>query len=170
MLMSEKSTVQAPRWIRTVGTVAAVCLLPLGLVYCGFADESMPTALEDAAGLTTLSEESAGEQPTKVVFTYDMTGNGLAFTFAPRRGALKVVPHADGVLPTCLWIAEPGSEERRHELLPVCLHSWHEWHGRFKRIRAEQGRYTTVTHTIHVSPEVATKWVWRLQESLLANR
>lgn len=167
MLMSEESTVQAPRWIRTVGRAAAVCLLPLGLVYCGFADQPIPTALEDAAGLTTLSEESAGEQPTKVVFTYDMTGNGLAFTFAPRRGALKVVPLADGVLPTCLWIAEPGSEERRHEFLPVCLHSWHDWHERFKRTLAEPGRGTTVIYT---SPEVAARHVWRLQESILANR
>ena len=34
VLISGTSTDRAPRWIRATGAVAAVCLLPLGLVYC----------------------------------------------------------------------------------------------------------------------------------------
>ena len=49
MLTSAESTVHSPHWIRRAGTAAAVCMLPLGLVYCGFADQPMTTALEDTA-------------------------------------------------------------------------------------------------------------------------
>jgi len=50
MLTSTKSTVHPPRWVRSARTAAAVCMLPLGLVYCGFADQPLPTAPEEAAG------------------------------------------------------------------------------------------------------------------------
>lgn len=49
MLTSAKPTVHPPRWVRSARSAAAVCLLPLGLVYCGFADQPMPTAPEEAA-------------------------------------------------------------------------------------------------------------------------
>ena len=65
MLISAKSIAQPPRWIRTAGTVAAVCVLPLGLVYCGFADQPIPTALDDAIESPSLtgSEAQARTQP-----------------------------------------------------------------------------------------------------------
>lgn len=47
MLISGKSNVQTPRWMHSVGVASAVALLPLGLVYCGFADQADPTALEE---------------------------------------------------------------------------------------------------------------------------
>ncbi len=47
MLISGRSTVQTPRWVHLVGLAAAAALLPLGLVYCGFADQAEPTALEE---------------------------------------------------------------------------------------------------------------------------
>ncbi|MCY4400255.1 MAG: M56 family metallopeptidase [Gemmatimonadetes bacterium] len=46
VLLQRESTGRAPRWIRTAGAAATVCLLPLGLVYCGTADLSTPTLPE----------------------------------------------------------------------------------------------------------------------------
>ncbi len=65
MLISGRSSVQPPRWMRLAGTAAAVCLLPLGLLYCGFADQPIPTALDDAAESPSLagSEVPATAQP-----------------------------------------------------------------------------------------------------------
>lgn len=64
MLVSGKSTVQAPGWIRTAGAAAAVCVLPLGLVYCGFADQPTPTALEEEPEVApqAQSEAPSGEE------------------------------------------------------------------------------------------------------------
>ena len=66
MLVSGESTVQAPRWIRAAGTAAAVCLLPLGLVYCGVADQPSPTALEEVPKVAPLTQAEApsGEEST----------------------------------------------------------------------------------------------------------
>ncbi len=65
MLISGRSSVQTPRWIRLAGTAAPVCLLPLGLLYCGFADQPIPTALDDATGSPSLagSEAPSSAQP-----------------------------------------------------------------------------------------------------------
>ncbi len=52
MLISGKSNVQTPRWMRSVGLAVAAALLPLGLVYCGFADQMEPTALEEPPAST----------------------------------------------------------------------------------------------------------------------
>ena len=161
MLVSGKSTVKAPRWKRVAGATATVCLLPLGLVYCGFADQPLPTALEETAELGTPSEEPAGEQTNKVVFTYDMTGNST-----PRLDVLA--DDAYDVLPICVWIVERDRDGRLQEPRKTsCVNSWHEWRESIKRARAEPDRHITV---IHVAPEVAAKRVWRLQESFLANR
>ena len=59
MLISGKSTDQAPQWIRASGTAAAVCLLPLGLVYCGVADQPTPTALEEVPEVAPLTQAEA---------------------------------------------------------------------------------------------------------------
>ena len=66
MLISGKSTGQAPRWIRAAGAAAAVCFLPLGLVYCGFADQPAPTALEEAPEVAPQAQAEApsGEEST----------------------------------------------------------------------------------------------------------
>ena len=65
MLVSDRSIAQPPRWLRRRGAAAAVCMLPLGLVYCGFADRPMPTAPEDAADSPSAvrSEATARTQP-----------------------------------------------------------------------------------------------------------
>ena len=72
MLMSGKSTVHSPRWIRRAGTAAAVCMLPLGLVYCGFADQPTPTAPADAAEAPSVarSEAPATTQPAIEALRY----------------------------------------------------------------------------------------------------
>ena len=165
MLMSGKSIIQAPRWKRVAGATATVCLLPLGLVYCGFADQPLPTALEETAELGTLSEEPAGEQTVKLIFAQDMTSNGT-----PPADALAddVFPLADDIFPFCVWIVEPGKDGKLQEPRKTsCIDSWQEWYEDLKRIRAEPGRHT---RAISASPEVAAKWIWRLQESFLANR
>ena len=59
MLISGKSTVHAPRWKRAAGATAIVCLLPLGLVYCGFADQPLPTSPEDAAESPSVARSEA---------------------------------------------------------------------------------------------------------------
>ena len=158
MLISGKSTVQAPHWKRVAGATATVCLLPLGLVYCGFADQPLPTALEETAELATPSKEPAGEQTVKLIFAQDMTSNGT-----PQADAL-----ADDVFPFCVWTVEPGRDGKLQEPRKTsCINSWQEWYEDLKRIRTEPGRHTKV---ISASPEVAAKWIWRLQESVLANR
>lgn len=45
ILASERSSDNGPRWIRVTGAAAAVCLLPLGLVYCA-SDQTVPTTPE----------------------------------------------------------------------------------------------------------------------------
>lgn len=146
MLVSGKSNVQPPRWIRRRGTAAAVCMLPLGMVYCGFADQPMPTAPEDAAELVTLSEEPAGKQPTELVFTYDMTSNSnpdvRRLVYDGSRG--------------CRWIVEPNG---------VCDDYWQKWYERLKKARAEPGGM----RVLHIPSEATAGWVWRLQETILAN-
>lgn len=50
MLVAERAGHEAPRWIRVTGLVAAVSLLPLGLVYCSTAVRATATALEESPG------------------------------------------------------------------------------------------------------------------------
>ena len=45
ILASGRSSDNGPRWIRVTGAAAAVCLLPLGLVYCA-SDQTAPTTPE----------------------------------------------------------------------------------------------------------------------------
>ena len=59
MVISGKLTDQAPRWARSVGLAAAAVLLPTGLVYCGFADASEPTALEEPLDVTSPVQSDA---------------------------------------------------------------------------------------------------------------
>lgn len=59
MLVSGRSITQPPRWVRRRGVAAAVCMLPLGFVYCGFADQPMPTAPEDAAESPSVARSEA---------------------------------------------------------------------------------------------------------------
>ena len=56
MLISSKSNVELPRWARSVGLTAAVVLLPLGLVYCGFADQTGPMALEETLDMAARAQ------------------------------------------------------------------------------------------------------------------
>ncbi len=146
MLVSERSLAQSPRWLRRRGAAAAVCMLPLGMVYCGFADQPMPTAPVDAAELVTLSEEPAGKPPTEWVFTYDMTSNS-----DPDVRRLVY----DGS-PGCRWIVEPNG---------VCDDYWQKWYERLKKARAEPGGM----RVLHIPSEATAGWVWRLQETILAN-
>ena len=62
MLVSAKSIAHPPRWIRKAGTAAAFCLLPLGLVYCGFADQPIPTGLDDATESPSVADFEAPER------------------------------------------------------------------------------------------------------------
>ena len=150
VLTSAKSTVQSPRWVRRASTAAAVCILPLGLVYCGFADQPMPTAPKEAAELVTLSEEPADKQQTRVVFTYNMTSNG----------DLSLAPRAYDILPTCHWVFEPDSDGRKREPLKDCVYSWQEWLSRLKEARAETGGMRLL---VRVSPQATAGQVWQLQ-------
>jgi len=45
-LVSGRSSDRGPRWVRPAGAVAAVCLLPLGLVYCASADPTTKALVE----------------------------------------------------------------------------------------------------------------------------
>jgi len=47
-LVSGRSSDRSPRWVRSAGAVAAVCLLPLGLVYCASTDPTTTKALEES--------------------------------------------------------------------------------------------------------------------------
>ncbi|MDE2982841.1 MAG: M56 family metallopeptidase [Gemmatimonadota bacterium] len=156
MLTSGESTVHSPQWIRRAGTVAAVCMVPLGLVYCRFADQPMPTAPEEPAELVTPSEEPADKQQTRVVFTYNMTSDG----------ALSLAPRAYDVFPTCSWVYELDSDGRKQEPRKDCVYSWQEWHSRLKEARAEPGGIML----IRVSPRATAGQVWQLQGRILANR
>ena len=154
MLMSAESNVPAPRWKRLAGAAATVCLLPLGLVYCGFADQPLPTAPEESAELVTLAETPDDEQAAKVVFTYNTTSHG----------DLAVAPLVYDVLPTCLWVVNPDSGEIRQVPLRSCVNSWPEWYERMKA-RVEPGSI----RVLHVPTEATAGWVWRLQGTILAN-
>ena len=46
VLVTGPTNARAPRWIRPAGAVAALCMLPLGLVYCGTAEQSATNVLE----------------------------------------------------------------------------------------------------------------------------
>ena len=77
MLISGKSIVQAPRWKRVAGATATVCLLPLGLVYCGFADQPLPTAPENAAESPSVagSEATASQPALKQLRYWNVEGD-----------------------------------------------------------------------------------------------
>lgn len=67
MLASAKSTAPSPRWIRRAGAAAAVFVLPLGLVCCGFADQPMPTALDDAAESPSVARSEAAARTRSAI-------------------------------------------------------------------------------------------------------
>ena len=144
MLISGKSTVHAPRWIRTAGAAAAASLLPLGLVYCGFADQPTPTAPEDEIELASPSEGTAAEQSVKLVFTYDMTSDS---------GPRSIPLGADVALPTgCLWFYRPGSGQ---EPVRVCADTSKERFGKARALR-EPGQSWYVS--VPLDEPVATVW------------
>lgn len=144
MLVSGKSTAHPRRWIRRTGIAVAVCMLPLGLVYCGFADQPMPTALEESAELVTVAEPPADEQGDRVVFAYNMTSNG---------------DH-------CPWVVNPDSGRLRQVPEKACKDYWQEWYERLRKARAEPGSM----RVIHVSSQATAGQVWQLQGRILANR
>ncbi len=54
ILVTGRSSDQAPRWVRMAGHAAAVCLLPVGLVYCSTEFQTESTALEESPELPPL--------------------------------------------------------------------------------------------------------------------
>ena len=99
MLVSGTSTDRAPRWIRPTGAVAAVCLLPLGLVYC---HTDSPAA--------DLAEPSGGDP----VYTY--------WVFDSSNG--HVGPHALADAPVqpveCRLRPDEPDEKARSEAMAAC--------------------------------------------------
>ncbi len=131
MLISGRSTVQTPRWIRVAGTAAGVCLLPLGLVYCGFADQPTPTDVEDTAEPVPLAAEAAGEQSIdlrpgvwRVEITIPVTTPDASVTYYLGDAAGISGPHSlvnRARLPAgCLWLVDPVGDANREEPLKIC--------------------------------------------------
>ena len=131
MLISGKSTGQAPRWIRAAGAAAAVCLLPLGLVYCGFADQPTPTALGEAPEVAALADEPAGEQSTdsiplswKLDLPLPVPLVDTAFTYYIAAASGTSGPHAVANhtrLPSgCIWVFEQRRGDSWKEPLKTC--------------------------------------------------
>ena len=131
MLISGKSTGQAPRWIRAAGAAAAVCLLPLGLVYCGFADQPTPTALGEVPEVAALADEPAGEQSTdsiplswKLDLPLPVPLVDTAFTYYIAAASGTSGPHAVANhtrLPSgCIWVFEQRRGDSWKEPLKTC--------------------------------------------------
>ena len=108
MLISGKSTVQAPRWKRVAGATATVCLLPVGLVYCGFADQPLPTAPEDAAESPSVagSEATASQPAIKGLHYWNVEGvptvaaeEGPVLAYVVLTASETVGPHALATAP-----------------------------------------------------------------------
>ena len=84
MLITWKSTDQAPRWIRAAGAAAMVCLLPLGLVHCGTADRPTPTAIEESivsppAPQAVHGSLAGAETPAEMFAGYELTADSLGW-------------------------------------------------------------------------------------------
>ena len=47
MIMTRKAAAPAPRWLRVATWIAVACVLPLGMLYCGTADEPPRVPIED---------------------------------------------------------------------------------------------------------------------------
>ena len=131
MLISGRSTVQTPRWIRAAGTAAGACLLPLGLVYCGLADQPTPTDVEDTAEPVPLAAEAAGEQSTDLrpgVWRVEMAMPGTtteaSVTYYLADAAGISGPHSlvnRARLPAgCQWLVDPVGDTNREESLKIC--------------------------------------------------
>ncbi len=140
VLISGKSTAQTSRWMRATGATAATCLLPLGLVYCGFADQSTPTELEEAPEVTgielplMIEDERSGESrplswswrqdkalPVPLVdtlFTYYIAirkGDSVSINlFDP--GRLLDDPRSSG----CIWVVERRRGDDRNQPREIC--------------------------------------------------
>lgn len=108
MLMSGKSTVHAPRWKRIARATATVCLLPLGLVYCGFADQPLLTAPEDATESPSVagSEATASQPALKELRYWNVEGDptvaaedGPVLAYVVLTASETVGPHALAAAP-----------------------------------------------------------------------
>ncbi len=124
ILVTGRSSHQAPRWVRVAGATTAVCLLPLGLVYCG---ADVQTTLEespipppettvvvlpgpDRPDSAELEELWGGEYPVYAYWIFASTGyvGPFALTDAP-------------VQPVeCRLEPEESDEDTRDEAMAEC--------------------------------------------------
>ena len=130
ILASGGSSDNGPRWIRVTGAAAAVCLLPLGLVYCGTAVEP-PTALEESSELPPFST-------TELIALVDLDrtdpraaepselrdeGPSLSYwIFNSRNGDIGPLPLTDApVQPMeCRLDLQEADESAREEVMRLC--------------------------------------------------
>ena len=128
VLISGKSTDRAPRWIRAAGSVAMVCLLPLGLVYCGTADLSTTPTLPEESPIPpplAKSEVVVVLSDSRTAELKELWGGDPVYTywiFDPLNG--NVGPHALADAPVqpaeCRLQLEEPDEDARDEAMAAC--------------------------------------------------
>ena len=127
VLLNRESTDRAPRWIRAAGTVAMVCLLPLGLVYCGTADLSTPTLPEvsPAPPPSAKSEVVVLLPDSRTAELKELWGGDPVYTyriFDPVNG--NVGPHALADAPVqpaeCRLELDEPDEDARDVVMAAC--------------------------------------------------
>jgi len=130
MLMSGKSDVRTPRWVHSICVALAAALLPLGLVYCGFADQAEPTALEEppeigasAPGPQKTEEglSEAAEWKLMVDSMRNRSGpNYWILGSTNSRGPYSLVD-ASGLPVQCRPDRDERYAEARNNIKPACL-------------------------------------------------
>ncbi len=130
VLISGKSTAQTPRWIRAAGAAAMVCLLPLGLVYCGTADLSTPTLREESPESPPLAQskvvvaEERTDPDSRTAELKKLWGGDPVYTYWIFASSGNVGPHALADAPVqpaeCRLQLEEPDEGARDEAMAAC--------------------------------------------------
>ena len=126
MLIRRESADQTPRWIRAAGAAAMVCLLPLGLVYCGTADLSTPTLPEEspAPPPSAQSEVVVLLPDSRTAELKKLWGGDPVYTYWILASSGNVGPHALADAPVqpaeCRLQLEEPDEGARDEAMAAC--------------------------------------------------
>ena len=132
MLIAGKSNVQTPRWVHSVGLMVAAALLPLGLVYCGFSDQTEPTALEEPPEIAASApdlEPQATEEGLSEAAEWKLMVDSMRNRPGPNywilgstgnRGPYNLV-NASGLPVQCQLERDGHNAGTRNNIKPACL-------------------------------------------------
>ena len=130
MLIRRESADRAPRWVRAAGTAAMVCLLPLGLVYCGTADLSTPTLPEESPESPPLAQsevvvvEERTDPDSRTAELKELWGGDPVYTYWIFASSGHVGPHPLADAPVqpaeCRLQPEEPDEDARDEAMAAC--------------------------------------------------